>query len=405
MNTKFFDRTRQTLTRDGRGAVTIQARRREVFYELADIPKEEPVFRLEDLSDLKIDRIDFHDIPPFLANILLSFPGVNPKFRDFYVARACAHPIPGKNFSPNGLCPACIVRNALQNPVQMAVYEAHPPWIQDNFKACFPGIEKDSKQFGRLVRNIYNSTIGLARNFNWRFSFGRTGLEDTLRERWAFYLRVQRLRVEKAEEDLQFMRTARRVDAEKVLAAQELYDERLKNCSEMQRLFDLLGSCMISREVETRIDNFFASPHFLITANTKVAINAGESAESVELRRIVQEKADNPEREQVDVFPIPQRLRHTTDLKKLVRKDVVDEWLETHTPNDDIHNQTPILEHQQQLRTYVPKNAATRRQQHSSFRGVRNTKPLPEKTTSDESSASSDDESSFVPLSESLKYM
>ena len=101
-----FDQTRQRITFDGRGATTIQQHRRTVYYPTENIPLNISVFRPTTASKLKIDQINFLDIPPCLVQLLVSTPGKNFQFADtFFVGRVCGHITTREN--PFGLCANC----------------------------------------------------------------------------------------------------------------------------------------------------------------------------------------------------------------------------------------------------------------------------------------------------------
>lgn len=81
------------------------------------------------LRELRIDELDFSNLPPAFGALLESLDGRNFTCNGAYISRGDGHP--QVHHTPSGICPTCVVSNSLSSGHQSRTSTAAEHWVKE----------------------------------------------------------------------------------------------------------------------------------------------------------------------------------------------------------------------------------------------------------------------------------
>ena len=167
------------------------------------------------ITSIKVDALDFKNLAPVVAATLEILPSRNFHIDGKFYFRGCGHPL--TSHFPSGICPVCIINNALSSDHHGRTLETMQPWVKIYCEVFAPNLLKlPTYQKGGIrgwMRALSGCTPLISAEINPIF-----GLRDTARERIAaceLALRARYMHEVKKECDETLEPTIRRLAARK----------------------------------------------------------------------------------------------------------------------------------------------------------------------------------------------
>ena len=111
---------------DGRGTAIINRNRRVFPHILSSGVHGNAMWPIR-LRELRIDKLDFANLPPAFAGLLESFDGRNFKCNSMWISRGDGHP--QMHHYPSGICATCVTSNSISSGHQSRTKTAAEPWV------------------------------------------------------------------------------------------------------------------------------------------------------------------------------------------------------------------------------------------------------------------------------------
>lgn len=340
-----FDQTRQRITFDGRGATTIQQHRRTVYYPTENIPLNISVFRPTTASKLKIDQINFLDIPPCLVQLLVSTPGKNFQFADtFFVGRVCGHITTREN--PFGLCANCFLKNGLYCVFEASVFAKLPLFLQDYFRKHEPEIVDNLQAYRKFSRKWLdllkgNNTIRQTKTIDLE----NIGLGCSARERLTYVKVVHKKKLDELQLEIAKLEKEK-VPTKNLFVKRERQKRMQHNLELMTENLTFLDSLTCDEDVTKKIRDFEQNPPHIVTSRRRPLVldRRQDDAKALNGMKPHDFLKRRPNANKIPTLPIPTRTLHTCELSQLYDQEGLNELQASVTQHQDDHRQEPLQE-------------------------------------------------------------